>query len=591
MSVREAEGIKTKVEALLASKVSGCPWDNELARWVAALPDKLAEKLANSGLIPGCRSTAGDTLGPFLEAYLVKRSDVKGGTKVTYGHTCRNLLGFFGADKPLRAITKGDADDFRRYLFDQKLATATVNRRCGAAKTFFRTAVRHEMIPRNPFEELKATVHGNRERMRFVTLDTIQSVIDTCPDFEWRLLVALARYGGLRVPSEALSLRWEDVDWEHDRIRVISPKTAHHPGRESRLIPLFPELRPYLEEAREQAEPGAEYVIALWRHAAEKTPTGWKSCNLRSQFQKIIRRAGIEPWPKPWQNLRSSRETELAETYPIHVVCAWIGNTKSVAMEHYLQVTEDHFQQAIGSNEEAAQKAAQYVHESRRTERNTHKETPVVSEEYEGLRDCTGVPVVISRRLARMLGGDITVSSTPGKGSTFAITVATGPLEGLQMSDAPKETGNAARQATQPDAPAQGKLSCRVLVAEDGPDNQRLISLILHKAGADVAIAENGKIAVDMVDAAEVPFDVILMDMQMPVLDGYEATLALRATGHAEPIVALTAHAMKGDRDKCLDAGCDDYMTKPINRSALVAMVAEYAGRQREEVTPVAANT
>ena len=91
-------------------------------------------------------------------------------------------------------------------------------------------------------------------------------------------------------------------------------------------------------------------MIDRWRHAALKTEAGWRNCNLRTNFLKIIRGTGVEPWPKPWQNLRSTRETELAEVYPAHVVCAWIGNSEAVAREHYLQVTDDHFAQAATEN-------------------------------------------------------------------------------------------------------------------------------------------------------------------------------------------------------------------------------------------------
>ena len=108
---------------------------------------------------------------------------------------------------------------------------------------------------------------------------------------------------------------------------VWSPKTEHHEGKDSRQVPLFPELRPYLEEAWEQAEPGAEYIITRYRDC---------NANLRTQLNRIIRKAGLKPWPKLFQNLRSSRETELAQDYPIHVACAWIGNTQAVAAKHYL---------------------------------------------------------------------------------------------------------------------------------------------------------------------------------------------------------------------------------------------------------------
>jgi hypothetical protein len=141
------------------------------------------------------------------------------------------------------------------------------------------------------------------------------------------------------------------VNWEQNRIHVRSPKTEHHSGGGSRVIPLFPELRPHLELAFDQASPGSEFVITSCRDATK---------NLRTQFRRIIERAGLKVWPKPFQNLRSTRETELAETYPMHVVCEWIGNSQPVAAKHYLQVTKAHFDQAS----EALQNPVQQLHET-----------------------------------------------------------------------------------------------------------------------------------------------------------------------------------------------------------------------------------
>jgi CheY-like chemotaxis protein len=195
----------------------------------------------------------------------------------------------------------------------------------------------------------------------------------------------------------------------------------------------------------------------------------------------------------------------------------------------------------------------------------------------------SGLGLTISKRLAEKLGGDIAVTSTLGAGSTFTVTIDTGPLEGVKLVDKPTEADISMEPETNP-ITQRGQVNCRVLLAEDGPDNQRLMSFLLEKAGAEVALAENGRIAHDHALAARdggTPFDVILMDMQMPVMDGYEATARLRDAEYTGPIIALTAHAMSTDREKCLKAGCDEYLAKPVDRQRLISLVAEYAAASR----------
>ncbi len=188
----------------------------------------------------------------------------------------------------------------------------------------------------------------------------------------------------------------------------------------------------------------------------------------------------------------------------------------------------------------------------------------------------TGLGLTISKRLARILGGDLTASSEPGAGSTFTVTVDSSPLNALSPDKANPSARTAATLRGGPTAAAEQPLQARILLAEDGPDNQMLVRSILAKAGAEVEIAENGKTAIERIETAAQegrPFDLVLMDMQMPILDGYQATAELRRRGHTGPIIALTAHAMATDQAKCLEAGCDGYATKPIDRRALLTLV------------------
>jgi len=193
----------------------------------------------------------------------------------------------------------------------------------------------------------------------------------------------------------------------------------------------------------------------------------------------------------------------------------------------------------------------------------------------------TGLGLVICRRLANIFGGDVTlVSSEIEKGSCFRIVLPFEHVAGSNMinslapttaTDEPKSTAVAL------------KLSGRILLAEDGVDNQRLIAFVVRKAGATIETADNGRIALDMLNHAEAagtPYDMLLTDMQMPEMDGYTLASTLRGRGSKLPIVALTAHAMADDREKCIDAGCDDYVSKPIDKANLIATCAAWMGKR-----------
>ena len=381
ISQRQAEAVRGHVENLVAAALTAHAPPDETSRWVAALPDLWRKRLAAVGLVaaaePKPEPEPKQTLGAFLADYMAKRPDIKPSTRVALGQCIRYLTEYFRADRPIDIITPSDADDWCAHLKGTLgLADNTVRRRSGAAKQLFKAAVRKRLLTENPFVGLKSTVRGNPAREHFIKADVAQKVLAACPDAEWRLIFALCRFGGLRCPSEVLGLTWDDIHWAEGRFTVHSPKTEHHPGKESRQVPLFPELLPHLREAFEQAKPGTVYVITRYRLPNQ---------NLSTKLRRILHNAGLTPWPKLYQNLRATRQTELADTFPIHAVCQWLGNSRAVALEHYLQVTEEHWSRA-------AHIPAQYQPESglpeRKRETADMQQKPVLprdSESYTNL--------------------------------------------------------------------------------------------------------------------------------------------------------------------------------------------------------------
>ncbi len=358
MPKKQAGTVRVHVEALVTAKKSRTSIPDATASWVAGVDLAMREKLFTLGLIEKPAEATADvvTLGAFIDRYIRSRSTTKVSTLTVWKRCRRNLVTYFGGGRSLQSITLGDAKDFRQWMLSDGrkagggLSENTVRKMCSVAAQFFADAIDRELVTRNPFthKEIPRTTRENRQRDHFISREVAATVIEACPDAEWRLLFALSRYGGLRCPSEHLSLRWRDILWNRDRMIVTAPKTEHHEGKGTRLVPIFPELFPFLLEAAEQAEPGAEYVISRYRK---------RTVNLRTQLERIIAMTGIDPWPKLFHNLRASRETELAAEHPIHVVCSWIGNSPVVAAKHYLQVTDDDFSRAT-ANASAAKSAA-----------------------------------------------------------------------------------------------------------------------------------------------------------------------------------------------------------------------------------------
>jgi integrase len=335
-TTRQAEAFKLKVEALIGSTITGSV-DDEVSRWLAGLPDSLHNRLAAVGLVKP-RNASNAALGGFIDAFIAGRPDMKLHTLLNMRQVRRWLVDFFGESHDLRTITAADAEDWRAFMLKGKLGENTIRRHVGRARQLFKAAIRRGVTRgANPFEGMAVKVRADKTRLHFVKADDVRKIIDAAPDAQWKLLLALARWGGLRIPSEALALTWRDVDFEHGRFIVRASKTEHHADGGVRVVPMFPELAEHFAAVFAEAEEGAIHVITRYRSPAS---------NLRTQLNRYILAAGLVPWAKPWQNMRATRATELADLYPSHVCAAWLGHAEAIADEFYRQVTDEHFRRA-----------------------------------------------------------------------------------------------------------------------------------------------------------------------------------------------------------------------------------------------------
>jgi len=227
--------------------------------WAEKLSDELYEKLVSVSLMPS-RETHVSTLRPFIDAFIDARNDVKLSTKEVWKLAGNTLVAYFGADRKLATVTEVDAETFKQNLIGLQLAPSTIHKRLQVSRTIFSQAVKRKLVSRNPFAEVSHSAIIPEERKYFVNREVIETLLNHC-DLTWKSIVAIARYGGLRTPSETLSLRWRDIQWTDKTILVTSPKTEHHPNGASRLMPLFPELARVLAQARGTATNEDDYVV------------------------------------------------------------------------------------------------------------------------------------------------------------------------------------------------------------------------------------------------------------------------------------------------------------------------------------------
>jgi integrase len=325
--IGKASDLQAKAaQAAVEQLVAGGALDADSRRWVADLSDVLHERLARLGLVA---SRGAFTLGEWLERYLQQRTDLKSKSRAALESTKDKLLAYFKADRLLRTITTTDAEDWRADLIKSGLSVASVKHHCGNAKGFFS----EDGKPRlawlgNPFERLASGATA-AENERYITAGEAARIVEHLPSAQWKLLFGLARFGGLRTPSEPLALKWGHVDWERGRLTVPSCKTERFKGHEQRTIPIDPRLRLLLEAVFDEAvldgasEDDKPLITVGWG--------GWVGKKMRA----AVNTAKVPTWKRFWQALRSSCEKEWATVHPQWVVSRWLGHSIAVSGRHY----------------------------------------------------------------------------------------------------------------------------------------------------------------------------------------------------------------------------------------------------------------
>lgn len=297
-----AESLKPKIEDLCSARILGHSPHDDTTRWLRDQSDEMYNKLAQVGLVEPRQNV---TLKEWIDVFLLDRDgELKPARIRKLKQTAAKLLMSVDGSLPLRTINHVHAVDFRQALKDQNLSEAMIKTHSGNAKTILNMAVHRKLIAENPFAALKSGPTASNYT-RYITPKEIDRVIDACPNAEWKLLFGLARYAGLRVPSESHLLTWQDVSFDQCRLTVHSPKTERHKGHEKRIVPITPKLMELLLERYSECSAGEKPVEHI----------NGKGAVIR-QVRRIWAQAGVEPWKRLWQTLRQSCEKHWAENFP-----------------------------------------------------------------------------------------------------------------------------------------------------------------------------------------------------------------------------------------------------------------------------------
>ena len=331
---KTAERLKEIVEALLYYRRNGIvALDKSVEVWLQNASVEIRTKLEKAGLIIANQAK---TCQQLWEALLKSKVDAKERTLIIYRRSQALFQEHFPPTEYIDKITAEQLLQWKAAL-QTRFASATVAGHLKNAKIVFNWAVEHEWLQKSPTRGISIGSFVNRDNDRIITMDEYAKLLDACPNQEWRAIIALARIGGLRCPSELNQLRWTDVRWSENRFLVCSPKTERHEGHRERLVPLFPELRLELQKHFSSREVDSEFVIA--GHQG----TSW---NLNTTFRKISKVAGLGKIVRPFDNMRMSRSNEILNRFGPGKESLWIGHSARVMREHYLHLSDEDFLEA-----------------------------------------------------------------------------------------------------------------------------------------------------------------------------------------------------------------------------------------------------
>lgn len=333
ISKSAAGAVCRHLEAINAARDTGTIPPAETRRWLDIISPRIRNQLASWGLIEATQTKQlPNSLGAFTQAYIDSRDDWKERSVSRMSNVRRQMVDHFGSATTLGAITPGECERFARQMRKQ-YSSSHAGKLIADARQYLAAAVKDRLIELNPFEGIDSRQAHRKDREAYVTPEAIDKIIaKACPYYA--ALIAIVRYGGLRCPSEPLAITWRHIDWDAGRVTVESTKTG------IRVMPLMPEFRGYLERLYELAPDNSVYAFDRYRTTAAKV--------YAAALKRLIRAAGVAPWPKLWMNLRASCRTDLLESFPTHVVNAWLGHSSKVGSKHYDRIHDGHFAKACG---------------------------------------------------------------------------------------------------------------------------------------------------------------------------------------------------------------------------------------------------